>query len=98
MNASEWELLSDLDIQREIVKNDVYLDFVNVDLAGNKIYVEVADQSIPESEFRKLSDLMKEKYAATLDRMMPSYYSVTFVYAIKDIPGVNPVSAGVVVQ
>ena len=98
MNASEWELLSDLDIQRTIVKNDIDFENVSVDVSGNEIYVEVGDKTIPCSELTKLSELMKEKYAATLDRMMPSYYSVTFVYAIKDIPGVNPVSAGVVVQ
>ena len=98
MNASEWELLSDLDIQRTIVKNDIDFENVSVDVSGNEIYVEVGDKTIPCSELTKLSELMKEKYAATLDRMMPSYYSVTFVYAIKDIPGVNPVSAGVVIQ
>ena len=96
MNASEWELLSDLDIQREIVKNDVYLDFVNVDVSGNEIYVEVADKVIPESVMRKLSDLMENKYSATLDRMMPSWYSVTFVYTVQDVPGVSPASVGVV--
>ena len=98
MNSSEWEQLSDLDIQRTIVKNDIDFENVSVDVSGNEIYVEVGDKTIPCSELTKLSELMKEKYAATLDRMMPSYYSVTFVYAIKDIPGVNPVSAGVVVQ
>ena len=84
MNSSEWEQLSDLDIQREIVKNDVYLDFVNVDVSGNEIYVEVADKVIPESVMRKLSDLMENKYSATLDRMMPSYYSVTFIYVVNN--------------
>lgn len=97
MNSSEWEQLSDLDIQRTIVKNDVDFDCV-VDISGNEIYVEVVEKAIPCSELTKLSELMKEKYAATLDRLIPSWYSVTFVYAVKDIPGVNPVSAGVVVQ
>ena len=97
MNSSEWEQLSDLDIQRTIVKNDVDFDCV-VNISGNEIYVEVVEKTIPCSELTKLSELMKEKYAATLDRLIPSWYSVTFVYAVKDIPGVNPVSAGVVVQ
>lgn len=98
MNSSEWEQLSDLDIQRTIVKNDIDFENVSVDVSGNEIYVEVADKVIPESVMRKLSDLMENKYSATLNRLMPSYYSVTFIYAVKNIPGVNPVSAGVVVQ
>jgi len=98
MNASEWELLSDLDIQREIVKNDVCLDYVSVDVSDNEIYVEVADKMIPGSVVEKLSELMENKYSATLDRLMPLYYSVTFVYVVRDISGASPVSAGVVSQ
>ena len=96
MNASEWELLSDLDIEREIVKNDIDFENVSVDVSGNEVYVEVGDKTIPCSELTKLSELMKEKYAATLDRMLPSWYSVTFVYAVQYVPGVSPASVGVV--
>ncbi len=84
MTTQDWILHTEYDVQRRIREYDIDLVDVVVDNIGDEYQVEILDEEIPNTEFVKLTELMRKEYKAELETIKPSYRGVIIVFSIRE--------------
>ena len=64
MTTQDWTIECDLADQRKIREFDIDLDAVTVTNEDNEFRMEISDEIIPNGEFLKIVELMKNEYKA----------------------------------
>ncbi|MGP6207682.1 MULTISPECIES: hypothetical protein [Cuniculiplasmataceae] len=84
MIQNRGEIESEIEILRNLRKSSVSIDFLNVDISANEIFIETSDEEIFSEGLIKLREFMKERYQAELERLEAGYYTITFVFSIRE--------------
>ncbi|MGP6240054.1 hypothetical protein ACNF40_06550 [Cuniculiplasma sp. SKW4] len=83
MIQTDSTIVSETSILREIRRSVDSLDYLNVDILGNEIMVEISDEEISGEDFVRVKEFMKERYSGEFKRLEPGYYTITFVFERK---------------
>ena len=74
----------EIEIQRKIREAKIDFDVIEIDSKDDEFHVEIFDKMIQNSEFLKLTEMMKKEYSADLKWIEPSYYSLILIFSPED--------------